>query len=234
MWLRMCVCEWRCCVSVCDLPWLQVSGLVRNDRLTLPSTPYPPGQTTELTHLLWRPARSFYPFSACTRFLCRVCVRALVCVVDFCQSKTSSMWRENSCHAFVLPYCEFCSCYKLVYAHSCVFHCEMESSAIDSFHWIKFVCSRCTLRALGFLFTGKKKAAERSYGIQQEWVPILIHLLLSNRARNEYRGHFQCLLIPCEYRCSLAFHQLSLEFFLKTRRGLEREREKVLSFSRRP
>lgn len=80
----------------------------------------------------------------------------------------------------------------------------------------------------------KKKAAERSYGIQQEWVPILIHLLLSNRARNEYRGHFQCLLIPCEYRCSLAFHQLSLEFFLKTRRGLEREREKVLSFSRRP
>lgn len=157
MWLRMCVCEWRCCVSVCDLPWLQVSGLVRNDRLTLPSTPYPPGQTTELTHLLWRPARSFYPFSACTRFLCRVCVRALVCVVDFCQSKTSSMWRENSCHAFVLPYCEFCGCYKLVYAHSCVFHCEMESSTIDSFHWIKFVCPRCTLRALGFLFTGKKK-----------------------------------------------------------------------------
>lgn len=63
-------------MSVCDLPWLQVSGLVRNDRLTLPSTPYPPGQTTELTHLLWRPARSFYPFSACTRFLCRVCMCA--------------------------------------------------------------------------------------------------------------------------------------------------------------
>lgn len=57
-------CECVCVSCVCDLPWLQVSWLVRNDRLTLSCTPHPPGppdSPTQPTHLLWKFARSLDP-----------------------------------------------------------------------------------------------------------------------------------------------------------------------------
>lgn len=65
----------RVCVCVCDLPWLQVSWLVRNDRLALSCSPHPPGpphSPTPPTHLLWKHARSLNPS-------CVYTVWALVC-----------------------------------------------------------------------------------------------------------------------------------------------------------
>lgn len=71
------------CVScVCDLPRLQVSWLVRNDRLTLSCTPHPPGppqSPTQPTHLLWKQARS----------LNLSCVRAVWVFVCVCASQFS-------------------------------------------------------------------------------------------------------------------------------------------------
>lgn len=47
-----CVRTTSVCVCVCDLPWLRVSWLVSNDRLTLSCTPHPPGppHTPHPTH----------------------------------------------------------------------------------------------------------------------------------------------------------------------------------------
>ena len=101
--VSVCVCV--CVCRVCDLPWLQVSWLVRNDRLALSCTPHPPGpphSSTQPTHLLWKHARSLDPS-------CVYAVWAFVCAcarqsVQFCHrrsGRTSGGAEEISSHAFV-------------------------------------------------------------------------------------------------------------------------------------
>lgn len=54
-----CVRTTSVCVCVCDLPWLRVSWLVSNDRLTLSCTHQAhPIPLTQPTHLLWKDTRS--------------------------------------------------------------------------------------------------------------------------------------------------------------------------------
>lgn len=90
-------------VCVCDLPWLRVSWLVSNDRLTLSCTPHPPGppHTPHPTHPSALERHQIFRPVLC---LCHVgvCACGRVSRLSFCHSstgRTSREAQENSSHA---------------------------------------------------------------------------------------------------------------------------------------
>lgn len=92
-------------MCVCDLPWLRVSWLVRNDRLTLSRTPSPtrPTPLPYPTHPSALERRQIFRPVLCV-YAC-VCACARACQpVQFCHCLTGCITggaQENSRHAFV-------------------------------------------------------------------------------------------------------------------------------------